>query len=134
MWCGRVDIRRFTRRFTTGGTEGHGGNTGGNKEAMAKDEWEAGSEEPGAGARPGASRWVMFGMLGLVAMGLVAVLAFQFDPGPPPKAIEDDPLLVQGRRVYLVNCAGCHGDTGKGDGPKAKGLTGPPPGDLTAAH
>ena len=39
--------------------------------------------------------------------------------------------LARGARVYRTQCAACHGDAGKGDGPKAKKLKGPPPADLT---
>lgn len=35
-----------------------------------------------------------------------------------------------GRMLYLQNCASCHGDTGRGDGPAASGL-GTTPADLT---
>lgn len=35
-----------------------------------------------------------------------------------------------GRGDYLVHCAICHGDSGRGDGPQAGTLTAPPP-DLT---
>jgi high-affinity iron transporter len=41
------------------------------------------------------------------------------------------PSLAQGAEVYRQNCAGCHGDTGAGNGPLARGLE-PPPADLTA--
>lgn len=37
---------------------------------------------------------------------------------------------VDGRTAYLENCASCHGQSGKGDGPIARGLTVAPP-DLT---
>ena len=37
---------------------------------------------------------------------------------------------VSGRALYAENCAVCHGDGGRGDGPAAAGLT-PPPTDLT---
>ena len=39
-------------------------------------------------------------------------------------------MLEQGRTLYKVNCAACHGDTGKGDGPAA-GVLKPPPRDHT---
>jgi len=38
--------------------------------------------------------------------------------------------LEHGRALYKVNCAGCHGETGKGDGPGA-GIFKPPPRDHT---
>ncbi len=37
---------------------------------------------------------------------------------------------VSGRALFAENCAVCHGETGRGDGPAAAGLT-PPPNDLT---
>jgi high-affinity iron transporter len=37
------------------------------------------------------------------------------------------PSLARGAAVYREQCAFCHGGTGRGDGPKAKSLTGPPP-------
>ncbi len=40
------------------------------------------------------------------------------------------PSLARGAAVYQVQCAACHGETGHGDGPKAKNLTGPPPTSL----
>jgi cytochrome c oxidase cbb3-type subunit III len=49
---------------------------------------------------------------------------------PVPEAIAADPLLVRGREIYLERCVSCHGPSGRGDGPLAKGLTGPPPRNL----
>jgi mono/diheme cytochrome c family protein len=40
--------------------------------------------------------------------------------------------LEKGRAIYKTNCAACHGDTGKGDGPGA-GVFKPPPRDHTDA-
>ena len=37
---------------------------------------------------------------------------------------------AKGKDLYTTNCAGCHGPTGKGDGPAAAALT-PKPSDLT---
>ena len=37
---------------------------------------------------------------------------------------------VSGRALFAENCAVCHGDGGRGDGPAAAGMT-PPPVDLT---
>ena len=37
---------------------------------------------------------------------------------------------VSGQAVFAANCATCHGETGRGDGPAATGLE-PPPADLT---
>src|SRR2546430_1495505 len=40
------------------------------------------------------------------------------------------PSLGRGAAVYQEQCARCHGPTGRGDGPKAKQLQGPPPASL----
>jgi high-affinity iron transporter len=40
------------------------------------------------------------------------------------------PSLARGAAVYRERCAACHGETGRGDGPKAKSLKGPPPASL----
>ena len=44
----------------------------------------------------------------------------------PPTA----PSLARGAIVFHERCAACHGETGRGDGPKAKTLEGPPPANL----
>jgi len=41
------------------------------------------------------------------------------------------PSLARGATVYREQCVQCHGEHGRGDGPKAKQLEGPPPADLT---
>ena len=43
----------------------------------------------------------------------------------------DVAAIDAGRQIYAGNCASCHGDSGRGDGPAAWGLQ-PPPADLTA--
>ena len=40
------------------------------------------------------------------------------------------PSLARGAAVYQEQCTQCHGPTGRGDGPKAKQLQGPPPASL----
>jgi high-affinity iron transporter len=40
------------------------------------------------------------------------------------------PSLTRGAVVFRERCAACHGETGRGDGPKAKTLDGPPPANL----
>jgi high-affinity iron transporter len=50
--------------------------------------------------------------------------------GPVIPAPSVPPSLARGAEVYRVQCAFCHGDAGRGDGPKARGLTGPPPPNL----
>ena len=43
------------------------------------------------------------------------------------------PSLERGAVVFRERCAECHGESGRGDGPKAKQLEGPPPANLTDA-
>lgn len=50
----------------------------------------------------------------MVVAGLSAVLA-----SAPGAAAAD---LANGKKVYADKCARCHGNTGKGDGPKAETL------------
>ena len=40
------------------------------------------------------------------------------------------PTLARGAAIYREQCIQCHGPAGRGDGPKAKQLIGPPPADL----
>jgi cytochrome c oxidase cbb3-type subunit III len=86
------------------------------------------------GIDPVASRRIFLGFLALFAGTAVALGLFRTPAGPPPAEIAGDPLLVEGRQVYLARCVSCHGTSGRGDGPIAKGLAGPPVGDLTDAH
>jgi mono/diheme cytochrome c family protein len=70
-------------------------------------------------------------MLGLIAGGFLAFWLFSKPPAPPPPEVARDPLLTQGRAIYLGRCATCHGNDGRGDGPIAGSLIGPPVGNLT---
>jgi cytochrome c oxidase cbb3-type subunit 3 len=85
------------------------------------------------GIDPVASRWIFLGMLALMAGGAATFGVLRRKAAPPPAAIAGDPLLVEGREVYLSRCVSCHGEAGRGDGPIAKGLAGPPVGDLSDA-
>jgi cytochrome c oxidase cbb3-type subunit 3 len=74
--------------------------------------------------------------LAVVAFAFLGFLGFiLFKPrlSPPPAEIAADPLLVEGRAVYLIRCASCHGETGKGDGPSARLLREGRAGDFTAS-
>ena len=79
---------------------------------------------------PVASRRIFFALLLLLAVGLISYRLLRKPAGPPPAEIAGDALLVEGRSIFLSRCISCHGASGKGDGPIAKGITGPPPGDL----
>ncbi len=83
-----------------------------------------------AGPKP-ATGPILLGLAGLVGLGILAFTVLRPAPTPPPGEIAGDALLVRGREVYLDRCASCHGTSGHGDGPTAKGLAGPPVGDLT---
>ena len=77
------------------------------------------------------SRLIFLGMLGLLAGGFVAFRLLSNPVGPAPPEVAGDPLLSQGRAIYLARCVPCHGNDGRGDGPIAANLIGPPVGDLT---
>jgi cytochrome c oxidase cbb3-type subunit 3 len=70
-------------------------------------------------------------MVAILAGGAIALTIFRGGADPPPVAIKDDPLLVEGRELYLSRCVSCHGQSGRGDGPTAAILAGPKPGNLT---
>ncbi len=79
---------------------------------------------------PVASRRILFALLLLMAIGVISYRLLGQPAGPPPADIAGDALLVEGRSVFLSRCVSCHGASGRGDGPIAKGIPGPPPGDL----
>jgi mono/diheme cytochrome c family protein len=88
-------------------------------------------DAPRFGIDPAVSRLIFVAMLGLGAGGFVAYRMLSKPVEPPPPEVAKDSLLTQGRTIYLVRCATCHGNDGRGDGPIAKDLLGPPVGNLT---
>lgn len=70
-------------------------------------------------------------MLILAAAGFLAYSLLSAPPPPIPPEVANDPLLLEGREIYLGRCATCHGVEGRGDGPIASHLLGPPVGDLS---
>jgi mono/diheme cytochrome c family protein len=83
------------------------------------------------GFDPKVSRLIFLAMVGLIAAGFVAFRMLSKPVEPPPPEVAKDALLTQGRAIYLGRCATCHGNDGRGDGPIAKDLLGPPVGNLT---
>ncbi len=79
----------------------------------------------------GAARLVILMMLGLMGAGFLIFRMLNQPPPPAPPEVASDPLLALGRRIFLGRCATCHGNEGRGDGPIAGNLTGPPVGNLT---
>jgi cytochrome c oxidase cbb3-type subunit III len=77
------------------------------------------------------SRLIILVMLGLLAGGFVAFRMLSKPEGPAPPEVAKDALLSQGRVIYLARCVACHGTDGRGDGPIASQLIGPPVGNLT---
>ncbi len=75
------------------------------------------------GAARAVARWVVETPAPAVAAQPSAELA---NPLPP-----DAETVALGRRIYLQNCAFCHGPGGQGNGRAAPGLI-PPPEDLTS--
>ena len=61
----------------------------------------------------------------LIASSQVGSDSVLRNPFPP-----NEESLQAGRAVYETNCMSCHGESGKGDGPAAAGLS-PPPADIT---
>jgi cytochrome c oxidase cbb3-type subunit 3 len=88
-------------------------------------------DSPVSAIDPAVSRRIFLMMLGLMAAGFVAFRLLSQPPPPAPAEVARDPLLAQGRTIFLGRCATCHGHEGRGDGPIAGNLSGPPVGDLT---
>lgn len=88
--------------------------------------------------------YVPVAILGIVLIGFI--FRWQFKGGeevgaslpPPVKEVaadkivnhralaQDAGLAADGKMLYTINCASCHGNDGTGDGPRATGLNPPP--------
>jgi cytochrome c oxidase cbb3-type subunit 3 len=88
-------------------------------------------EAPSAVVDLSAARLVVPGMLALVVAGFLAYLFLSTPVPPAPAEVANDSLLLEGRTIYLVRCATCHGQEGRGDGPLSSYLLGPPVGNLS---
>src|SRR5689334_12365104 len=62
---------------------------------------------------------------GTLIQRIAAATGGALDPFPA-----QPPSLARGAAVFQEQCVQCHGPTGRGDGPKAKQLEGPPPASL----
>lgn len=91
------------------------------------------TEDSIGGPSPFVSWRIAAVMFGLIVAGSFAFMMLREPPPPPPPEVAVDPLLLEGWALYLDRCVSCHGPSGRGDGPIAKGLAGPPPGDLADA-
>jgi mono/diheme cytochrome c family protein len=80
---------------------------------------------------PAVARGVFAAMLVLLAAGAVGYFALRPPPAPVSAEVLNDPTLLKGRNVYMARCVACHGAEGRGDGPIASSLIGPPVGDLS---
>jgi len=79
--------------------------------------------------RPGAPPWVsptrlaLVGLLAVVALGAGSRALVTAANAPYVASVEENPIpadpesVARGERLYLANCASCHGIHGSGDGP-----------------
>src|SRR5688500_10154102 len=82
------------------------------------------------GSTPPPARWPLAVALGLVVLVALAALTWQAGALRRPESAQEAPVdLAAAKALYVANCASCHGDAGRGDGPEAVGLD-PPPADF----
>jgi mono/diheme cytochrome c family protein len=74
-------------------------------------------------------RWGAVAAVGVAAALAIGVSVLWARAGAAPAAAPS-PAVEAGRRVYVQQCAVCHGESGRGDGPSAGGLA-TKPADLT---
>jgi hypothetical protein len=84
-------------------------------------------------------RFLFIALLGMIVISIVLAMLRRGEWVIPEEASRrENPLLSSPRNleaahgIYKENCAACHGDTGKGDGPKGRKLF-TDPSDLTNA-
>jgi mono/diheme cytochrome c family protein len=72
---------------------------------------------------------------GIQARSHVRPLAVRYqEPAKMENPVKPDPTsIAAGKKLYDQMCVECHGEKGKGDGPRAE-YTDPPPPDLTDAE
>ncbi|AMV39080.1 c-type cytochrome [Planctomyces sp. SH-PL62] len=78
-----------------------------------------------------AGKWILIGLAMLIASAAVGYFSFAPPVESPPQAVLDDPVLLEGRSVFMSRCVPCHGAAGKGNGPMAASFGGEQVGDLT---
>ncbi len=82
-------------------------------------------DSPPFGIDPAVSRLIFVAMLGLGAGGFVAFRMLSKPVEPPPPEVAKDPLLTQGRTIYLVRCADLPWQRRPRRRPDRQGLTRP---------
>lgn len=77
---------------------------------------------------------VAIGALWIAAAGTSARGLMQSDPASIKNPVPSDPAsIAAGKKLYDNNCAECHGEAGKGDGPRGP-YSNPTPPNLTDAE
>jgi mono/diheme cytochrome c family protein len=88
-------------------------------------------ERSGGSSGSRISGLIVLAIVALCVGGFIGFRILSKPVSPAPREVARDPLLSQGRLIYLARCVACHGNDGRGDGPLAGQLIGPPAGDLT---